>query len=231
MNQRPALSIIVPVLNEAAGVACALHALATLRRRGAEVIVVDGGSEDDTRARATPHADHILTAAPGRAAQMNAGAQAARADVLLFLHADTRLPADADTHIQRALAGSGYEWGRFDVRIAGTSRWLPVIAWLMNRRSAVTGIATGDQAMFTTRHAFDRVGGFPRQALMEDIALSRRLKRLSRPACLQARVTTSGRRWDGNGALRTVVLMWGLRLAYYGGVSPARLAHWYRHAR
>lgn len=226
-NQRPALSIIVPVLNEAPGIARTLQALAPLRRRGAEVIVVDGGSKDDTFTCAALHADHILTAARGRAAQMSAGAQAARADVLLFLHADTCLPADADTHIQRALAEDDHEWGRFDVRIEGTSPFLPAIAWLMNRRSCLTGIATGDQAMFVTRRAFIHVGGFPAQALMEDIALSRRLKTVSRPACLREPAITSGRRWDDNGALRTVVLMWWLRLAYFCGVSPARLARWY----
>ncbi|MGB7756124.1 MAG: TIGR04283 family arsenosugar biosynthesis glycosyltransferase [Salinisphaera sp.] len=231
MSKPPALSIIVPVLNEASAIADALHSLADLRRRGAEVIVVDGGSRDDTLARAAPLADQALTSARGRAVQLNAGARAAGAEVLLFLHADTRLPADADTGIYRALADSAKEWGRFDVRIEGTSAWLPVIAWLMNRRSCLTGIATGDQAIFVTRRAFNRVGGFPQQALMEDIALSGRLKALSRPACLHERATTSGRRWDQNGALRTILLMWSLRLAYVGGVSPARLARWYGQAR
>ncbi|MGN8158008.1 TIGR04283 family arsenosugar biosynthesis glycosyltransferase [Salinisphaera sp. SWV1] len=229
MSERPSLSIIVPALDEAAGIAAALQSLAGLRRRGAEVIVVDGGSADDTLAQAAPLADRTLRSARGRAVQMNAGARAAGADVLLFLHADTRLSDDADTRIHDALADGRHVWGRFDVRIEGRAALLPVIAWAMNRRSRLTGIATGDQAIFVTRRAFDRVGGFTPQALMEDIALSRRLKTLSRPACLHQRVTTAGRRWDENGALRTIILMWTLRLAYVCGVSPARLARWYGH--
>ncbi|MES1936817.1 TIGR04283 family arsenosugar biosynthesis glycosyltransferase [Salinisphaera hydrothermalis] len=231
MTPAAPLSIIVPVYREAAIIAAALQALAPLRRRGAEVIVVDGGSDDDTVAQARPHADQVLVAERGRAAQMNAGARAARGRTLLFLHADTELPAGADVAIERALADSGRDWGRFDVRIEGRAAALPLIAALMNRRSRLTGIATGDQALFVTRAAFARVGGFPEQALMEDIAISRRLKRLSRPVCLRARVVTSGRRWTGQGVARTVVLMWALRAAYACGVSPARLAQWYRHVR
>ncbi len=227
MSERPTLSIIVPVYNEAPGIARALQSLAVLRRRGAEVIVVDGGSEDETLTQALKHADQALVAARGRAAQMNAGARVAGGGVLLFLHADTRLPRKADERVRRALANGAHCWGRFDVRVEGRAFLLPVVAWLMNRRSRLTGIATGDQAIFVTRRAFERVGGFPQQELMEDVALARRLKRLSRPACLRAAVTTSGRRWQQNGVLRTIVLMWWLRLAYYCGVSPARLARWY----
>ncbi len=208
-----------------------LQALSGLRRRGAEVIVVDGGSHDDTLARATPLADRVLISERGRAAQLNTGAHIARARVLLFLHADTRLPANADRLVNRALADTGHVWGRFDICIKGGAVLLPVIAWMMNHRSRLTSIATGDQAIFVTRRAFNQIGGFPPQALMEDIALSYRLKALSRPACLRQRVTTSGRRWDENGALRTVFLMWTLRLAYFCGISPARLARWYNRTR
>lgn len=227
MNDSPALSIIVPMFNEGPTIADTLLPLADLRFRGAEVIVVDGGSCDDTLARAAPLADRALKSTRGRAKQMNDGARVAGADVLLFVHADTRLPLNADRQIHRALSDGRHVWGRFEVRIEGTSAWLPVIAWAMNRRSYLTGIVTGDQAIFVTRYAFDRVGCFPPQALMEDITLSRRLKTLSSPACLRQRVTTAGRRWDENGALRTILLMWGLRLAYFCGVSPARLARWY----
>ena len=231
MSPAPGLSIIVPVYREAGIIAASLRALAPLRRRGAEVIVVDGGSDDDTMAQARPHADQVLVAERGRAAQMNAGARAARGRILLFLHADTELPAGADAEIARGLVDSGRDWGRFDVRIDGSAAALPVIAVLMNRRSRLTGIATGDQALFVARAAFERIGGFPEQALMEDIAICRRLKRLSRPVCLRARVVTSGRRWTRQGVVRTVVLMWALRAAYASGVSPARLAQWYRHVR
>ena len=224
------LSIIVPVLDEAAGVAAMLDALAPLRARGAELIVVDGGSSDGTLALARPRADAVVTAPRGRARQMRAGAAQARGDRLLFLHADTRLPDAADAAISAALAATqtGRAWGRFDVHIAGRARLLPLIAALMNLRSRWSGIATGDQALFMTRAAYDAVGGFPDQPLMEDIEISKRLLRLGRPVCLRQRVTTSGRRWEQRGVWRTVVLMWRLRLLYWLGVSADRLAPQYR---
>jgi rSAM/selenodomain-associated transferase 2 len=219
------LSIVVPALNEAPGVAAALGALAPLRSRGHEVIVADGGSEDDTRAIAARFADRVLAAPRGRARQMNAGAAAATGEALLFLHADTRLPAEADRLVRAAL--ERHAWGRFDVRIEGRSRLLGAVACSMNLRSRLTGIATGDQAIFVRRDAFARAGGFPEIALMEDVAFSKRLKRISRPACLRERVATSGRRWDANGALRTILLMWWLRLAYFLGARPEALARRY----
>jgi rSAM/selenodomain-associated transferase 2 len=223
------LSIIVPVLNETANIGAALDALAPLRGRGAELIVVDGGSSDGTAVLAQPLADQVLSAPRGRASQMNAGAAAAKGDVLLFLHADTRLPNDADRLILDELARSSRSWGRFDLRF-DAGGLLRLIAIMMNTRSRVTGIATGDQAMFMTRAAFDSVGGFPPIALMEDVALSTRLKRISRPLCLTARVTTSGRRWQRHGLMRTVLLMWHLRLRFFLGVDPARLARDYGYA-
>ena len=221
------LSIIVPTLNEAAGIARTLTALRPLRERGAQVIVADGGSHDGTAALAAGHVDAVLVSPPGRARQMNAGAAAARGDALLFLHADTRLPDRADALVRDALAG-GAAWGRFDVIIDGRPGMLKVVATMMNRRSRWTGIATGDQAIFVRRDAFDAVGGFPDQPLMEDIELSRRLSRIGRPACLRARVTTSGRRWEARGVWRTIFLMWRLRWRYWRGESPASLAKAYR---
>jgi rSAM/selenodomain-associated transferase 2 len=227
VTARPSLSIIVPVLDEAATIVAALEALALLRSRGAEIIIADGGSRDATAVLARPLADCSLVSVRGRATQMNAGAAAARGGVLLFLHADTRLPPDADRLILGGLAQSRRAWGRFDATIEGEHPLFPIIAWFMNTRSRLTGIATGDQAMFVTRAAFAAAGGFPEIALMEDIAFARRLKRMSRPLCLRARVTTSGRRWETRGVLRTIFLMWRLRLAYFFGAKPDDLARRY----
>ena len=221
------LSIIIPVLNEGDGIAAALDALAHLRALGTEVIVVDGGSRDATVERAQLRADRVVLAPRGRALQMNAGAESASGDVLLFLHADTRLPAEADRVVLNGLDRSRRVWGRFDVKIDGRSRLLPVVAWLMRLRSRLTGIATGDQAIFVRREAFQAVGGFPAVVLMEDIAICKRLKRLGRPLCLRACVTTSGRRWEKNGVLSTILLMWRLRFAYFLGADPKQLARQY----
>jgi len=223
----PGLSIILPVLDEADIITDALAALAPLRQRGAEVIVVDGGSRDGTVDLARPAADRVIASPRGRAAQMNAGAALARGAVLLFLHADTRLPGNADALVLAGLERSGRAWGRFDIDIAGRSPLLAIVAAAINLRSRLTRIATGDQAIFVSRDVFAAVGGFPEIALMEDVALSRTLKRISRPVCVAAKVTTSGRRWEQHGVLRTVVLMWRLRLAYFLGAEPAALARRY----
>jgi len=222
------LTIIIPALNEGSVIADLLASLAPLRTRGVEVVVVDGGSTDGTAEAAAPGADRVIVAPRGRARQMNAGAAVAHAPVLLFLHADTRLPANADQLILNRLSAAGLEWGRFDVRIESASRWLRLVASLMNLRSRITGIATGDQAMFVTRRAFDALRGFPDQALMEDVELSSRLKRRGPPLCLSPPVVTSGRRWGARGVARTILLMWWIRLLYFFGVAPDRLARLYR---
>ena len=221
------LSVVVPVLDEAAGVVAALQALAPLRERGHEVIVVDGGSRDGTPALAAPWADLVVDGPRGRARQMNAGAALAKGECLLFLHADTTLPAGAELGLRKAI-DAGARWGRFDVRIAGASAWFPVIATLMNWRSRLTGIATGDQAIFVQTALFRRLGGFAEQPLMEDVELSRRLRDMAAPACLKERVLTSGRRWETRGVWRTIFLMWRLRWAYWRGASPDVLARAYR---
>ncbi len=225
-----ALSLIIPVLNEADTIGMRLAALAGLKTAGVEVIVVDGGSADATCAQAARFADRVLRARRGRAAQMNAGALIADGDVLLFLHADTVLPHDAVERISAGLRDGAHVWGRFDVRIAGAHPFLPLVGAMMSVRSRITGVATGDQAMFVRRDTFERVGGFPDIALMEDIALSKALKCVSRPLCVSAPVITSGRRWDTNGFWRTVILMWRLRLAYFFGASPDKLARRYGYS-
>ena len=227
------LAIVIPVVDEAQSIVESLRRLAPLRARGARVIIVDGGSADATATLAAPHADRVLATPRGRALQMNAGAAAALdqgADVLLFLHADTQLPDDADRMIADTCKAE-LAWGRFDVRIEGRSRLLPVIAFLMNLRSRWTGICTGDQCLFATRALFEAIGGFPVVPLMEDIAFSRRARAIARPVALRATAATSGRRWERHGVIRTVLLMWRLRLAYFLGADPTRLAESYRDAR
>ncbi len=222
------LSVVIPALDEAERIGGVLAGLQAMRGRGTEVIVVDGGSRDTTPAIAQPLADRVISAPRGRARQMNGGAAAASGDVLLFLHADTLLPADADQHVRAGLESGARVWGRFDVRIEGRARMLRVVAAMINLRSRLTGIASGDQALFVTRAAFDAVGGFPDQELMEDVELARRLLTHSRPLCLRGPALTSGRRWETRGVWRTIFLMWRLRWLYARGESPARLAERYR---
>lgn len=233
------LSVVLPVLNEAAGIVDALLPLQPVRDR-VEIILVDGGSRDNTCELARPLADQVLTSAPGRARQMNAGAAVATGDILLFLHADTRLPLGFDELIREALGSahaanagilvdleSEVQWGRFDVQLSPSSPTLSLVSWMMNQRSRLTGICTGDQAIFVRRDLFERLGGYADIPLMEDIELSRRLLKLSRPACLQTPLTTSSRKWQKHGVCRTIGLMWWIRLQYWAGVSPDRLVRQY----
>jgi rSAM/selenodomain-associated transferase 2 len=222
------LSVIVPILNEAQALASLLDQLARLAHQGTEVILSDGDSEDGSASMAEQAGFTVVQSTRGRARQMNAAAALAKGDVLLFLHADTRLPDHAGQYIAQALAAGTHCWGRFDVRISGRPYLLRVVSRLMNVRSRITGIATGDQAIFVTRSAFDAVGGFPDQPLMEDIELSKRLLAHSKPARIRQPVITSGRRWEQDGVWRTIVLMWRLRWNYWRGVPAQQLAKIYR---
>ncbi len=223
-----AVSIIIPTLNEAMQIEETLAPLQAWRKQGVEVIVTDGGSQDDTALLARPLADHVVASVRGRATQLNAGAAASSGRVLLFLHADTRLPGHGLHALLDDMQRHGKSWGRFDVHLSGKHILLRVVERMISLRSRVSGIATGDQAMFVTREAFELAGGFPPILLMEDIALSRSLKKqFGRPLCLTLPVVTSSRRWEKHGILRTILLMWWLRLAYWMGVSPARLARNY----
>jgi rSAM/selenodomain-associated transferase 2 len=221
------LSIIVPVLNEGVIIVDGLVHLGEERRRGAEVIVVDGGSHDGSAGLAVSHADRVIAAKRGRARQMNEGATVAGGTTLLFLHMDTRLPPNADQLIAAALEDANSGWGHFDVAIEGRHPLLKIVAWCMNRRSRWTGVATGDQAIFVRREWFDTAGGFPEIDLMEDVALSKILRARGRPIVIGANVTTSGRRWERHGVVRTILLMWWLRLRFFLGAKPEKLAAHY----
>jgi rSAM/selenodomain-associated transferase 2 len=218
------LSIIIPAINEADTIGVLLRQLQPLRRRGHEVILVDGGSTDATVALAGPLVDRLLTTPAGRARQMNAGAEVAKGQMLWFLHADSSIPAGADAYV---LDNATPVWGRFDIRLSGNSLLLRSVAALMNLRSSITGIATGDQGLFVSRSMFDRVGGYADLPLMEDVDLSKRLKRIQRPVCVPHALTTSSRRWEKYGVVRMILLMWTLRLAWFLGVPAARLARYY----
>jgi rSAM/selenodomain-associated transferase 2 len=222
------LSVIIPTLNEGEAIGETLAALQPLRARGCEVIVADGGSADNTVSLARPMADGVVVSEPGRALQQNVGASVASGEILLFLHADTRLPTDADMLIEDGLRRAGRGWGRFDVRLSGRPPLLRVIERMMDVRSRFSGIATGDQAIFVRRDWFVAVRGFPEIPLMEDVALSKALKRLGPPLCLRETVTTSSRRWEQRGVWRTMLLMWRLRLDFWLGADPAHLADRYR---
>jgi rSAM/selenodomain-associated transferase 2 len=225
------LSIIIPVLNESRALAGQLPALQSLRTAGHELILVDGGSTDGSYQHSQNQIDQLLRTEAGRALQMNAGAAVARGDVLLFLHVDTELPPGAAATVLDGLNRSGCSWGRFDVRLTGAHPAFRLIEFMMNLRSRLSGIATGDQALFVRRDAFESVGGFASVALMEDVLISSALKTLGRPLCLRERVRSSSRRWERHGIVRTVWLMWRLRLAFFLGANPSDLhRRYYRSA-
>lgn len=220
------ISVVIPALNEAGSIAQTLSRLQPLRHRGGEVVLVDGGSVDQTVEEATPYVDQVIRTEPGRALQMGVGAAAASGDQLWFLHADTLVPEDADRLIEASLRRR--PWGRFDVRLSGSHRLLRIVGWMMNRRSCWSGIATGDQGIFLRRTLFEQVGGMPPIPLMEDVAFSRQLLTVARPDCIHTPLVTSSRRWEQHGIVRTIVLMWWLRFAYWIGISPQRISGWYR---
>lgn len=225
------LSVVVPVWREAAGIEESLQRLQPVRKAGHEVIVVDGGSPDNTADLARPLCDRLLVSEPGRAVQMNAGAAAARGDLILFLHADTRLPPDALEQLSESQR-LGRPWGRFDVRLSGRHAMFSVIAWFMNWRSRLTGVCTGDQGIFVRKDVFEALGGYRAMPLMEDVELSNRLKLVARPYCISSPVITDSRRWEQGGVWRTIILMWRLRWRYWRGDAPESLAAlWRRNVR
>lgn len=218
------ISIIIPVRNEAENIGMLLCALQPYRDHGHEVIVIDGGSEDDTVVIAKSLADTVLQTTAGRSHQMNTGSNCAKGEVLWFLHADSELPERADELIINAVTTGTFTWGRFDVRLSGRQILLRVVEKMMNLRSRLTGIATGDQGIFISRKLFEQVGGYPDQLLMEDIALCKELKKYQSPVSIREKMVTSSRRWEKNGVIRTILQMWILRAAYYLGVPADKLA-------
>ncbi len=225
MNRR--ISIIIPTLNEGGDITPTLERLAPCRADGHEVIVVDGGSCDKTVVLAKPLADQVISSERGRAYQMNRGAAHASGDILLFLHADTQLPENGLVFIQSAISDQQV-WGRFDIRLSGQNPLFRVIEKMINWRSSFTGISTGDQAIFVSREQFERIGGFPEQPLMEDIELSKQLKKTAAPYRIRIPLTTSSRRWEQRGIFTTIILMWRLRFLYWLGVDASKLAKMYR---
>ena len=223
------ISVIVPVLNEEKTIATTLEALVTLAPY--EIIIVDCGSADRTRELAGQFQVKAISSDHGRGRQMNRGASEASGDVLLFLHADTRLPASALNDIKAALGEPRYLGGRFDVELAGAHWLLPLVGRLISYRSRISKVATGDQALFVRRQVFERIRGFPDMPLLEDVAFCRTLHRLGEVACLRSRVVTSARRWEVDGVWRTIFRMWIIKLLYLVGVSPARLKQFYADTR
>ncbi len=226
------ISFIIPALNEQQSIVRTLRPLRDYADQlQGEIILADGGSEDDTISLATPFCDKQLQGGPGRALQMNQAAAQAQGDWLLFLHADSQLPTDFVALWQRQVIAEGRGWGRFDVALSGNHRLLRLVERMMNLRSRLTSIATGDQAIFVRRALFEELGGFASIPLMEDVELSKRLKRTGRPLCLTSKLVTSSRHWEQRGVTRTILLMWKLRLLFFIGVSPERLvSQYYRPA-
>jgi len=217
------ISIIIPVLNEESALPAYLPVLQDYRRAGHEVIVVDGGSCDNSVSIAAALADLVVESSPGRGVQMNAGAARATGEILLFLHIDTLLPDHADRLLMEHLSNSDRVWGRFDLSLSGSNCVFRLIERMINLRSRYTGMATGDQAIFVLSSVFEQVGAYPEIPLMEDLALSRKLRNFSSPVCLRQRVVSSSRRWEQHGIVRTILLMWILRLQFFLGVSPDAL--------
>jgi len=219
-------SVIIPALNEADYIGKTLDRLQAARSRGHEIILVDGGSSDQTLALVQNRVDKILQSAPGRARQMNAGAKAASGTVFIFLHADTLIECDFDNALDAIDAGAK-GWGRFTVKLSGKHLIYRCIETSMNMRSRLTGIATGDQVVFVGRNVFFQVGGFADIPLMEDIDLSIKLKRIGSPWCMDETVITSSRRWEAQGVFKTIYTMWKLRFFYALGCEPGNLARQY----
>ncbi len=226
----PSIAVIVPLLNERDRLPGLLQMLAGLHAD--EVVIVDGGSTDGTELLLAEAGLPWCRGRPGRAAQMNRGAEQCRSEILLFLHADTEITSIALQHLREVMSDPDrVVGGRFDVRLSGNAALFRIIEYFINLRSRLTKISTGDQGIFVRRDLFERVGGFPDQPLMEDIEFSKRLKREGRLACLRDKVTTSSRRWEKHGIIRTTMLMWKLRFLYWVGVTPERLARMYQYAR
>ena len=220
------ISIIIPALNEEDSIKPLLQQLQKIREQGHEVIVVDGGSADKTVSLSELLADKVIASSAGRAIQMNKGASGSKNDILWFLHADSLIPEDAIKHIQQAL--NNKPWGRFNIHLSGKNIVFRIIGSMMNLRSCLTGMVTGDQGIFIDKLLFNKTGGFPNIPLMEDIAMSKNLNKRSRPACVKVKLITSGRRWEKNGILSTVFLMWKLRFLFWIGVSADKIALQYK---
>ena len=227
LNLPVKLSIIIPTLNEAESIIQTLTPLQSLRQAGHEVWVVDGGSTDNTQIITRPLCNGVIQSRKGRAIQMHAGANHACNEILLFLHADTRLPDKLPSLFQR-FEQQRYFWGHFRLQLSNTAYFYRVLAFFINQRTRLSQIATGDQCIFISRSLYQTIGGYPQIPLMEDIAISKRLKKYTPPICLIPPVVTSSRRWEKHGRVKTILIMWLLRGLYAIGISPKYLARWYQ---
>lgn len=222
------ISVIIPVYNEESCIAETLRGLQQIREEGHEIILVDAGSTDDTCALAEPLVDQVIHSAKSRALQMNNGASRAKGQYFWFLHADTRVSPGAMKTLQQVLNDENFKWSRFDIRLSGKHILFRIIERMVNFRSCVTAIATGDQGICVERNLFFQTGCYPEIPLMEDIALSTRLKNVKRPVCIHEPLITSSRRWEENGIVKTILLMWRLRFLYWVGISPDKLVKMYK---
>jgi rSAM/selenodomain-associated transferase 2 len=221
------ISIIIPVLNEENNIGHLLEKLLPAEQNGHEILVVDGGSQDQTISICKRLGVNVFTSACGRAEQMQAGVRMAHGDVFWFLHADTDLLYSVNDYLDDIRSVTSAGWGRFNIALSNDKFIYKVIGYAINLRSRISGIATGDQGIFINRELFQYIGGFRQQPLMEDIQISRDLLRRGRPAVIKRILMTSARRWERRGVLRTILLMWWLRLLYFMGVSPVTLRQYY----
>ncbi len=228
-HNSPGIAIVIPVRNEAAMLPQALQRLKALQGVD-EIVFVDGESSDGSAALIQAAGFICLLSTAGRAKQMNMGTAQTKSEIILYLHVDTAISSSHISDIKKTY-NQAFAYGRFDVSLSNKRLTYRIISFFINLRSCLSKVATGDQGIFVRRTMFEAVGGYPEIPLMEDIALTKALRRKGKVLCLRNKLETSSRRWEQHGVMRTVWLMWKLRFLYWLGVSPEKLAGMYRDAR